>query len=175
MSAGRSATLRSAFITVRTWARLLRSPRRSLTIARVIGDAAVIAWNFILLGSIAAQRGNTLGALELVGPFEALRERTGFRLSGTEAELHEKTTEMLRNAVGQQRYEAALVAGRTMSIEEAVECARRTVSNLVEKLAEHARPVASETWAEGRAKPCEGATQYALHALTDSCVPAESG
>jgi hypothetical protein len=80
-----------------------------------------------LIAALAHRRGNDKVAAEVVGAAEALRERVGVQLLGDEGNLHDETVRQLRQALGQEQYEAAAAEGQAMPLDDAVELASQAL------------------------------------------------
>jgi hypothetical protein len=88
-----------------------------------VGDAQVLAWTLVLLGSTLATRGEPEGAATLLGAAEGIIDRADGGFTGAEAELHAETVAELATALAGEDYDARVSEGRSMSTEAAVEYA----------------------------------------------------
>jgi hypothetical protein len=67
---------------------------------------------------------------KLVGASDVLRERVGLTLTGAESELHQETMSKLQQALGEERYESVRAEGRSMSLDNAFECAQQAIARI---------------------------------------------
>ena len=79
-----------------------------------------IAYGLVGLASVAAAWGQPAGAARLLGATETLRERFGLALWATERAAYESAVAAARAALGEADFEAALGAGRAMTLSQAV-------------------------------------------------------
>jgi len=98
----------------------LAAARESLTLS---GDVALRGATLVVIGSVAARRGEDEAGAKLIGAADAASERLNFAMTGAEAVLYHETMEELRATLGQDRYEAAFAEGETMGLEAAIEYA----------------------------------------------------
>jgi predicted ATPase/class 3 adenylate cyclase len=96
----------------------------SLSIYRVLGDKYAMAYLFEDVGCLAGLEGEAQRALRLVGAASALRDEIGGPLTPSEMDNLETALEPAREALSEERQQAAWSEGQAMSLEEAVECAR---------------------------------------------------
>jgi hypothetical protein len=95
--------------------------RESLAISHRLGDVRFTLLNLSLLGSVAAALGDPEAGARLVGAAEAERARVGLSFAGTaEGELHERTIEDLRAALGSEALDAAFAEAASLELDEAV-------------------------------------------------------
>jgi predicted ATPase/DNA-binding SARP family transcriptional activator len=80
----------------------------------------VIGYCFEGLAAVLAFTGEAEPAARLLGAAEALRESVGVGLAPAERETHEATSTAVREALGDEQFNAAWGAGRELSLEEAI-------------------------------------------------------
>ena len=97
--------------------------REGLALARQDASLLTVDYGLLLLAALAGRGGDAEVGARLAGAAEALEDRLGQMLSGTEAEFAAATTGELASVLGDQRYSEALGEGKAMPLDEAVELA----------------------------------------------------
>ena len=100
--------------------------RRSLRLAQALGEPGIIAENLEELASVEAAEDNSVLAACLLGAAQALRERLGEPLPGPDLPRHDQLTADVRQALGDEHYQAAWDKGRSMPEQEIVNLAAET-------------------------------------------------
>jgi tetratricopeptide (TPR) repeat protein len=98
----------------------------SLEINRELGDDWALAYLLEDVGYWNAAEGFPKIALELIGAADTLRESIGAPLPPAERENSEKLLKPARDGLSSEAQEAALEAGRLMSLEQAIEFTETT-------------------------------------------------
>ena len=93
----------------------------SLAINRELGDGWALAYLLEDIGYLNAAEGHSEQALKLVGAAESLRVSIGAPLPPAEQEALEKSLQPARQALSQEAQQAALSAGREMTLEQALD------------------------------------------------------
>ena len=89
-----------------------RLPRsRACVCSSRVGDAQVLAWTLVLLGSTLATRGEPEGAATLLGAAEGIIDRADGGFTGAEAELHAETVAELATALAGEGLRRACIRG----------------------------------------------------------------
>ena len=101
--------------------------RRSLQLARVIGEPRIVAENLEELAGVEAAVANSRLAACLLGAAQALRERLGEPLPGPDLPRHNQIVADVREALGDEHYQAAWDQGRSMPEQEMVTLAAETL------------------------------------------------
>jgi hypothetical protein len=95
--------------------------RESLAISHRLGDVRFVLLNLSLLGSVASMLGDADASARLVGAAEAERARIGLSFAGTaEGELHQRTIEDLRAALGSEALDAIFDETAALGLDDAV-------------------------------------------------------
>jgi predicted ATPase/class 3 adenylate cyclase len=97
--------------------------QESLGVARRIDETQVIAWDVLLLATIALRTGQIDPALRLNAALVSLCKTTSLHLSDAEGALHEQTSGQLSTAVGSEAYAAALAEAGELELSEIVDYA----------------------------------------------------
>ena len=95
----------------------------SLVVCKELGDKMIASESLEGLACVAATRGEAEQAARLFGVAEALREAVGYQHMPEEDALREPYLAGASSQLGEAAWEAELVEGRTMELEEAVEYA----------------------------------------------------
>jgi len=85
--------------------------------------AVAIGSSFEAFAALAVDQGRCEEAAQLMGAAEVLLESAGASLEPGERALHEQTITTIRSGIGQGRLADLWTQGRTMSIDDAVQCA----------------------------------------------------
>jgi hypothetical protein len=93
--------------------------RRGLQLAQALGEPHIIAENLQELARVEAADGNPALAACLLGAARALRERLGEPLPGPDQARHDHLTANLRQALGDEHYQAAWDQGRSAPEQQA--------------------------------------------------------
>jgi adenylate cyclase len=92
----------------------------SLSLNHEVGDTVAIVYCLEDFAGLAAAEGNSIRALQIVGASSALREQIGSGLSSGEQADFEKLLAPAYATLSTEQIEAAMAAGRAMSLEEAI-------------------------------------------------------
>jgi DNA-binding CsgD family transcriptional regulator len=95
----------------------------SLVVCKELGDKMIASESLEGLACVAATRGEAEQAARLFGVAEALREAVGYQHMPEEDALREPYLAGASSQLDEATWEAELVEGRTMELEEAVEYA----------------------------------------------------
>ncbi len=98
--------------------------RRSLALSLELGDSRGSTYALEALGCIAADHADARRAARLFGAAQALREPLGDFLSATALAAREQALATLRARLGETAFDAAMSAGRGLTLDEAVALAR---------------------------------------------------
>jgi predicted ATPase/class 3 adenylate cyclase len=101
----------------------IASAQESLGLSDRIGDVRSTIYSLVLIASLTARQGNPLAGAELLGAADAERQRLGLALEELEQALYEEARQDLRVVLGEAGAEGAIRAGRSVSLEAAVELA----------------------------------------------------
>lgn len=101
----------------------VNSAKEGLALAREIEASTPLVDSLVLLAALARLRDKAEFGARLVGAAQTFGDRIGHRVTGAEAQLHERTVEELLNVLGREQYERAHAEGRSMSIDDAVDYA----------------------------------------------------
>jgi len=93
--------------------------RESLAAGLALGDREGPAWALELMAAALAHM-QPEPAARLIGAAEAVRDALGIPLSGSEAEMHLRAISVIRAALGDDRFQAAMAAGRRLPLADAV-------------------------------------------------------
>ena len=102
------------------------SAKEGLALAREIEASTPLVDTLVLLAALARLRDKAEFGARLMGAAQTFGDRIGNRVTGVEAQLHERTVEELLNVLGRERYERAHAEGQSMSIDDAVDYALST-------------------------------------------------
>jgi len=97
--------------------------REALTVFVDFDYAVAIGSSFEAFAALAVDQGRCEEAAQLMGAAEVLLESAGASLEPGERALHEQTITTIRSGIGQGRLADLWTQGRTMSIDDAVQCA----------------------------------------------------
>jgi len=92
----------------------------ALALAREIGFRQGIANCLLLLAGLARMGSKPARATRLLGAAAAVREAIAFALPPADRAEHDADAAALRDALGEDAFEAAWSAGRAMSLDEAI-------------------------------------------------------
>ena len=98
---------------------------RSLLLGRALGYMEIIAYCLEGFGEVAAAQGDGKRGARLLGAAEALFQRLGIPLQGSDRDGYEATVEMLRSRLGEHAFATAAEEGRALELERAIEEALR--------------------------------------------------
>jgi predicted ATPase len=93
--------------------------QRSLRLAQALGEPHITAANLQDLAHVEAAAANPALAARLLGAAHALRERLGEPLPGPDQARHDHLTANLRQALGDEQYQAAWNQGRSTPEQQA--------------------------------------------------------
>jgi ATP/maltotriose-dependent transcriptional regulator MalT len=94
--------------------------RENLILARTIGSITAITDHLEVLAWVARVDGSPHRAARLLGATEALREQGGRRINAIARRALDAETVLLRQAIGEEAFEAAWNLGRALSVDQAV-------------------------------------------------------
>ena len=100
--------------------------QRSLQLAQALGEPHIIAEGLEELASVEAADASLGLAACLLGAAQALRERLGEPLPGPDLPQHDQVIANLRQALGDEHYQAAWDQGRSMPWQQAITLAAAT-------------------------------------------------
>ena len=95
----------------------------SLTIYREMGDQRAVAGLMLALGEVAQGQGQIVRAARLLGAAAVLRETIGTSLIPTDQQDADRQTAWVRDALGEEAFQAAWAEGRAMMWQQAAEYA----------------------------------------------------
>ena len=95
----------------------------SVALARQVGDSEDIAWCLIALGAVSAHAREPLSGARMLGFTTALLTRIGATMKPFEKDLHARTQQALRSALGDLAFENALDDGARLQLADAIELA----------------------------------------------------
>jgi predicted ATPase/serine/threonine protein kinase/Tfp pilus assembly protein PilF len=96
---------------------------RALEIDRELGSADGMASSLDGYAAVMARRGAWERAARLAGAAQALRDVAGFEMQPVDRDSRDRYLAEVREHLGDAGYEAALLAGRALTIDEAIELA----------------------------------------------------
>jgi non-specific serine/threonine protein kinase len=126
-------------------AKIAAGYRRGLELHTGVGDATTNYVPFVATSVLAALSRQLYRAAILIGAGATMRERSGAVMQRTVAPIAEVTEQFVRERLGNDAFEAAIRAGRALTIEEASAEALAIASEL-----EHAARASQESLDEGR-------------------------
>ncbi len=96
--------------------------RESITLAGVGGDPMLLAVASSLdaLAGVSLRRGDHERAARLLGAADAIRDSDNARVPAEYRALYQRTVDAVRTRMGDGAFNAAWVAGRALSLEQAI-------------------------------------------------------
>jgi predicted ATPase/DNA-binding NarL/FixJ family response regulator len=107
------------------YSRATQLQRESLALQRELDDRVGIADSLDVLAWVASAAGEPARAARLFGAAEAVRERSGAASLPVWRAEHERNLAAMRAHLGAEAFETARAAGRSLTVEEAIEEALR--------------------------------------------------
>jgi tetratricopeptide (TPR) repeat protein len=99
----------------------------SLTIKRELGDKRAIVQDLEGLAALAVAQAQPAHAARLFGAVEGLREAFGAPLPPGDRAEHDRCVPAVRTTLGEAAFAAAWAEGRSMSLEQSIDCALQSV------------------------------------------------
>jgi adenylate cyclase len=116
-------TLADTLLDEGKWGAARDALMESLTILRELGERAGLPYLLDDFSAVLSQEGRAEASLQLAGAAEALREEIGIQLSAGERERFDELRARARSSLDGEAAAAARSAGRSMSLEQAIEIA----------------------------------------------------
>ena len=110
--------------------------KEALHLGLELGSQVLVSFSMIIAARIVEPRGDVVHAVQLHGAADVLLDEVGFQLLPDDREMSDSMLDHARGELGDQRFESETLAGRAMSLDDAIRLTDALLEQAIHDVAE---------------------------------------